>query len=170
MEHASTPDWITAVVAVIALLAAVWAGWTSWSLLKAEVARDHAADERAKREQATHIAAWTVYCPKADEAARKDGISVKNSSTAAVYDITIESGGNDGAARPPLTMAILPPGEFVLLVDPKYHWTFPLTRGEVGGVVRPITKHPNWQVGALAFTDAQGARWKRTGAVLAPAD
>jgi len=168
MVNTSIPEWITAVVAVAALVAAIWAGWTSWSLLKTEVRRDRASDERTRREQATHIAGWTVYCPEAEDAERKDGVSVKNASTAAVYDVVIESGASDGSARPPLTMTILPPGEFVVLVDPKYHWSFPLMPTEVGGVVRPITKHTKWQVISLTFTDAQGTRWQRVGARLTP--
>lgn len=162
----SIPDWITAAVAVAALLAAVWAGLTSRSLLKVELKRNQITEDRAEREQASHVAAWTAFCPDVDDGGAKDGVFIKNSSTAAVYDVVVESNGRDGAAQPALKMTILPPGEYFVRADRQYHWAFPVSPAELGTPIRPITKHLGWQVQALTFTDAQGTGWQRRGAQL----
>lgn len=162
----SIPDWITAGVAVFALLAAVWAGLTSRSLLKVELARNEESALRTERDQASHLAAWTVFCPELQDGEPRDGVFVKNSSPSAVYNVVIESNDREGGRRAPLKMSIAPPGDFLIRSNRTYHWAFPISPAEVGSAIRPITKQVDWQVTSVSFTDAQGTHWRREGALL----
>lgn len=166
------PDWITALVAVAALIAAIWATVTSRALLAVERERD---DERRKLDsasQAALLSAWAVFCPNAEksEDQRQSGVSVTNHSSAAFYDVRIQSQDHMGKTQPAIEMTIMPTGTYVILGHLTFHWTFPLQLDEAQGPIRPITKHEKWRVTSIEMTDANGLRWRRTGGVLARLD
>ncbi len=153
----SIPEWVTAIAAVLALAAAVWAGITSRRLVDVESGRDEVAARRRAREQARQVSAWCVVCP---DAPLPVGLLVQNSSTAPVFQMTVESTDAQGQHRPPLHLTIVPPGDYVVTADEQFHWTFP-EDARTQGHVRPVTKKDTWMVQSLTFVDSSGVRWHR---------
>lgn len=162
------PEWITAVVAVVALGAAIWAGVISRSLLLVEQRRDDERQQRTLAEQATLVGAWMIFCPDLPERGvdRRDGIMVRNSSDASVYDLVVQSCDFHGRQLPLLELTILPPGEYVILGHREYPWSLARTTDEIPSAIRPITKRKELRVTQLDFVDAQGIPWTRAGATL----
>lgn len=160
-------DWITALAALGALAAAIWAGLTSKRLYQVEAKRDVVSDERRARQQASGVAAWCVFCPES----RQRGLLLHNSSEAPVFEVEVLSTfAPTQKATPveqhPLTLTLLPPGDYVANEDASYHWSLPDERHTVSGTVRPVLKNSGWTVTAIRFTDAHGVRWERRDGLL----
>lgn len=168
----TVPEWIAAFAAVAALGAAIWAGRTSLMLFRIESTRDRQTAERERQEQSSQISAWSVFCPSHRPhgedafAEQKDGFLLKNSSAAPIYNVRVTSGSRTGETNPVADFKIVPPGEFVVLRNTKFHWSFPKSLSEVGEVARPVTKHEAWKVRELSFIDARGLAWKRSEGLL----
>ncbi len=155
----SVTDWITAVTAVLALLAAVWAGTTARRLHGIESDRDRRTREAAVREQARNINAWCVVTDPAGR--RRDGLLVSNTSDSPVYAVEVRSQDRNERVQFPLTLTLLPPGDFVVVEDATYHWTFPESVESMGVAIRPVTKHEYWRVTEVTFADSSGVTWRR---------
>lgn len=161
-------------VALGALVAAVWAGHTSKRLYEIETTRDRSTEEREEREQASGIAAWCIYAKDLEEGLRH-GIFIHNSSGSPVYDVSVRSiyakkKTDDAREQPPMNLAVLPPGDYVVTAHAMYNWTFPEERHTVEHSVRPVTNSEKWMVVSLQFTDAYGIRWTRENSRLTRTD
>jgi len=168
----SLAEWISALGAIGALAAAIWAAKTSVKLFAIETGRDELAAAKDERRQASGIAAW---CVGRNDGPGKRGILIRNSSDDPVHDVTIESTyapKKDLEPEPqaPLTLAILPPGDYIAEEHPKFHWDFPEYREAADDQLQPIMKNPQWMVTAIRFTDAHGNTWERQGGALTKID
>jgi hypothetical protein len=168
----SIAEWVAAFAAVSALAAAVWAGRTSAALFTIERARDHANANRIRQQQATLVSAWTVSCPDHElelsggaPIEERDGVRIQNSSNAPVHDVVVRSSSLAGTNKD-ATLSIVPPGDLVMLRNKKFPWSLAKPRSYIKGAIHPITKRPEWRVHSIAFTDASGVRWERSGSVL----
>ena len=166
----SMAEWVAAIAAMGALLAAVWAARTSKDLYDLESKRERGLVNRTRREQASGIAAWCVFCPDHDSQTQS-GILLHNSSDAPVFNVEILSTYSQKQAhapqdQEPLNLAILPPGDYVSNKDVKFHWSFPEERSAVASTIRPVMKNSKWVVTEVKFTDSHGTRWNRRGGEL----
>ncbi|PPI54283.1 hypothetical protein [Rathayibacter toxicus] len=170
MELGSWAEWLSAVATIGALVAASWAAVVSRRLFGIESRRDDVATHRERQEQATRIAAWCVRRDIGDEHGRR-GLAVRNVSDSPVFDLEVRSTYSTGKEQKPvelrpLTLAVLPPGDFVTFGHGQYGWNFPVERSTVTELLSPITKNPGWRVIEITFTDAHGIRWRREGGSL----
>lgn len=152
-------EWFLVVTSSGALGAAVWAGITSKRLLLTEQDRDVASREREKREQASQISSWCVFCPENE--GPKDGLLVRNGSPAPIFGLIVDSADRKGQAQPPLKASVVPPGEYLVTRHEKYNWSIPESTEFVSTTIRPISKSRDWAVRSVVFRDSYGIRWER---------
>lgn len=170
MNGSEATDWISALATIGALGAAVWAVVVSRRLHRVETDRDEVSAERAKREQASGIAAWCIRRSAEDDKLRR-GLLLHNSSDAPVFDIEVTSTyapskSHAPQPQPTLRLTILPPGDYVVFADSTYPWTLPVERTARSVDAAPIMNNPGWTVTEMSFRDAHGVRWRRTGGSL----
>lgn len=165
MELGTIADWLAAAAAAGALIAAIGAGRTAAKLYGVEAKRESDADELRNRRDARSIHAWAAIWID-DSGRRKDGIVVSNGSESPAYEMLIHSTRPSGV-EPVLRLTVVPPGEyFVARTEEKYHWEFPDLLAQVGGLIRPIMKKPEWSVTELHFKDVDQREWVRRGGRL----
>ena len=122
MDVGSVADWVGAIGGLLAVFAAVVSWWTSEKVVKLEEKRDSERESAAERRQAEHVTVVGVQCPDAPREERY-AILVVNGSDAPIYDIRVESQRADKSCdNPPLDLAVLPPGKFVIPAHPTYNW------------------------------------------------
>ena len=115
-----------------------------------------------RREQAAKVASWcAVYFD--EDGSRSNGLVIRNGSEAPIYDLKVESNDFAGNSKPRLQLHVLPPGDyFAAETGDSYRWAFPEHAQALNGLVRPITKKPEWRVTGFSFKDAQDVCWERT--------
>ncbi|OOB91941.1 hypothetical protein [Rathayibacter sp. VKM Ac-2630] len=170
MNGSEAADWISALATIGALGAAVWAVVVSRRLHRVETDRDEVSAERAKREQASGIAARCIGRSAEDERQRR-GLLLHNSSDAPVFEVEVSSTyaprkSHEPQRLAPLRLAILPPGDYVVFGDTTYPWTLPVERTARSEEAVPIMNNPGWTVTEMSFRDAHGLLWRRTGGSL----
>ncbi|MGO4956070.1 hypothetical protein ACTQ49_02135 [Luteococcus sp. Sow4_B9] len=156
---------VSALAAVGALVAAVWAGLTAKKLYDMETRRDEMSSELQRRRAASRVSAWVcTHFPEGvnEGANRRDGVIIANQGDCPIYDVRIESTGKDGLQKKEIVQHVLPPGEyFVGSRSDAFQWDSPDQTQCLEGIIRPITKKPDWRVTQLKFQDADGNRWLR---------
>ncbi len=156
------PEWISAFTSLVALIAAGWAGFTASRLYGIESGRDKRSEDARRREQAAKVAAWCAVHFDED-GTRSNGLVIRNGSEAPIYDLKVESNDFAGSSKPRLQLHVLPPGDyFAAETGDSYRWAFPEHVQALSGLVRPITKKPEWRVTGFSFKDGQDVCWERT--------
>lgn len=166
----SLTDWISAITTIGALAAALWAVIVSRRLHQVEIIRDRRSDERSRRTQAAGIAIWVIVRSSSDERSRR-GLLLHNSSDAPVFEVEVISTyartkTADPRKLPTLTLAVLPPGDYVVFGDTTYQWSFPIERTACKDEITPVMNNPGWTVESFDFRDSHGVRWHREGGRL----
>lgn len=173
MEFGSLADWVGGIGGFLAALAAVVAWRENKRLVAVERARDGVAErERDKKDRiARRAQASVVFAMGAKLTRRSDeetwAIYLYNGSSRPVYNIKVQShrlGG--GKENYPLSLAALPPGQFVVPSHPQYHW----------GAMFDLSLHPepvellvkrkakdsetrNPMIVNFSFEDSEGRSW-----------
>ncbi len=160
------PNWIAAIAALMAVLFAWLAARHTQRLLLHEARRDRRVQEREVRSQADLVGAW-VACRVTpdggiDVTLQEYGLVVRNASPAPVFDVVVESTDYDGEPQRPLTLAVMPPGEFYApATHEKWLWELPDPVDAVDGIVRPVMRRKERRVTGVRFRDSAGNRWHR---------
>lgn len=162
----SAAEWFSAAAAAGAFVMAVIAVYLSWrSSTQLRI--------QQRQKQASELHAWSITGPEITEngPTTRRGVLLSNSSTSPVFDVVVDSTyslskNTAPEVLSPLTITMLPPGEFVAFRDSKYPWTFPRQRSPEHRDIQAIMNNPGWRVTRLSFTDGQGIRWEREGATL----
>lgn len=113
------PDWLGDIPTWIACIAIVFAGFQFM------IDRERRREElhRARREQARQLTSWTVSNP--EQGQRAYGLVLSNTSGSTFHEVSVEATLH-GSRTKPLTLTILPPGEFFIQHAPnqRYEWEF----------------------------------------------
>ena len=152
---------MSAVATLLAVGAAVWAGVTAKGIFEIEQRREKDRLEAERRSQANQFVCWISWSDqpqvamKLPDGMRSPSLAIRNSSSVPVYDVVVtyfegsaELGKQDFPTLSPTGSAA--------------HYR-QIKRAEVGKVLlrpRGPEVRLNLRV-ALAFTDAQGRRWRR---------
>lgn len=165
-------EWVSAVAALCALGAAVWAGLQAKRLYQVEADRDRQAADDREAADARRVNAWVAaHVRPGDEDYFRPGLSLANAGSAPIFDIEVESNQQNGRSQHPMTLRVLPPGEyFVGASKDQFHWQYLEPASAFDGHLRPITRQQHWRVTMLTFTDSGGVRWQRTDAGLRKLD
>ena len=161
MDAGSLADWVGAVGGLLAVFAAVVSWQTSEKVVKLEEKRDRERESAAERRQAEHVTVVGVQCPDAPQEERY-AILVVNGSDAPIYDIRVESQRADkSSANPPLDLAVLPPGKFVIPAHPTYNWGSVIDQDVAHMRLNMMTKGKAGEmITRVSFVDAASRKWE----------
>lgn len=161
MDVGSLADWVGAIGGVLAVFAAVVSWQTSEKVVKLEEKRDRERETESERRQAEHVAVVGVQCPDFPEEERY-AILVVNGSDAPIYDIRIESQKADKSCdNPPLVLAVLPPGKFLIPAHPQYHWGSVIDQDVAHRNLNMMTKGKAGEmITRVSFVDAASREWE----------
>ncbi|GAA3659118.1 hypothetical protein [Microbacterium marinilacus] len=161
-------DGVAGVTAAFALLAAFAAAIYTARTFRMERSREDRSVARERREQAALVSAWCASRTDVKHASGRSlrGIMLRNASHAPAYDVVIESTyaqrkADDPEPVKPVSIAVVPPGEYFLQEGDKYPWDLPTDAQSLEGLLQPIMNNPKWIVTSLVFTDAHGETWQR---------
>lgn len=141
------PTWITCVAILVAAFQ-----------LRLDRERRQEEQKRSRREQARQLTAWTVTDPGTP---RAYGIMLSNTSGSTFHDVTVRSTLH-GETMPPMTLAILPPGEFFVRHDKdnRYSWDFAVAVEHCGhSELRPYMQSGKYRVDSVDFVDNADVAW-----------
>lgn len=172
MDWGSVADWVGAIGGMFAVIAAIVSWRTSEKVVKLEQKRDQEREVEAGRRQAEHVAVVGVHCPDAPRG-EQYAILVVNGSDAPIYDICIESQKADKSRdNPPLKLAVLPPGKFVIPTDRKFIWGDVIDQDVAHMKLNMMAKgNAGEMITHVTFTDASSRRWQLLkGRLLKPAE
>ena len=161
MDWGSVADWVGAIGGLLAVSAAVVSWWTSEKVVKLEEKRDRERELAAERRQAEHVTVVGVQCPDAPREERY-AILVVNGSDAPIYDIRVESQRADKSCdNPPLDLAVLPPGKFVIPAHPTYNWGSVIDQEVAQIKLNMMTKGKAGEmITHVSFVDAASRKWE----------
>lgn len=161
MDWGSVADWVGAIGGMFAVIAAIVSWWTSEKIVKLEKKRDQEREIAAERRQAEHVTVVGVQCPDAPEEERY-AILVVNGSDAPIYDIRIESQkANKRSDNPPLVLAVLPPGKFVIPTHHEYNWGSVIDQETAQIKLNMMTKGKAGEmITHVSFVDAASRKWE----------
>ena len=161
MDAGSLADWVGAVGGLLAVFAAVVSWQTSEKVVKLEEKRDRERESAAERRQAEHVTVVGVQCPDAPQEERY-AILVVNGSDAPIYDIRIESQkANKRSDNPPLVLAVLPPGKFVIPTHPQFIWGSVIDQETAQIKLNMMTKGKAGEmITRVSFVDAASRKWE----------
>ena len=161
MDVGSVADWVGAVSGFLAGFAAVVSWQTSEKVVKLEEKRDRERESAAERRQAKHVAVVGVHCPDAPRGERY-AILVVNGSDAPIYDVRIESQKADKSCEnPQLTLAVLPPGRFVIPPHPKFIWGAVIDQDAAHMKLNMMAKGDGGEmITHVSFVDAASRKWE----------
>lgn len=161
MDVGTLADWVGAVGGLLAVSAAYGSWKTSEKVVKLEHKRDRERETEAERRQAEHVTVVGVRCPDAPHE-EQYGILVVNGSDAPIYDIRIESQkANKSCGNPPLDLAVLPPGRFVISADPTYNWGSVIDQEVAQIKLNMMTKGKAGEmITHVSFVDAASRKWE----------
>ncbi len=161
MDVGTLADWVGAVGGLLAVSAAYGSWKTSEKVVKLEHKRDRERETEAERRQAKHVAVVGVHCP---DAARGEqyAILVVNGSDAPIYDVRIESQKADKSCEnPQLTLAVLPPGRFVIPPHPKFIWGAVIDQDAAHMKLNMMAKGDGGEmITRVSFVDAASRKWE----------
>lgn len=154
-------DWVGAVGALLAVVAAVVSWQTSEKVVKLEEKRDRERESAAERRQAEHVTVVGVQCPDAPQE-EQYAILVVNGSDAPIYDIRVESQkANKRGDNPPLVLAVLPPGKFVIPAHPRFNWGSVIDQDVAHMTLNMMTKGKAGEmITHVSFVDAASRKWE----------
>ena len=160
MDVGSVADWVGAFGGLLAVFAAVVSWQTSEKVVKLEEKRDRERESAAERRQGEHVTVVGVQCntPQIVQFA----ILVVNGSDAPIYDIRVESQRADKSCEnPPLDLAVLPPGKFVIPAHPTYNWGSVIDQ-EVAQINLNMMAKGNAgeMITHVSFVDAAARKWE----------
>ena len=161
MDVGSIADCVGAVGGLLAVAAAIVSWRTSEKVVKLEQKRDQERELEAERRQAKHVAVVGVECPDFQEEERY-AILVVNGSDAPIYDIRVESQRADKSCdNPPLDLAVLPPGKFVIPAHPTYNWGSVIDQEVAQIKLNMMTKGKAGEmITHVSFVDAASRKWE----------
>lgn len=161
MELGSVADWVGAIGGLLAVGAAVVAWLSSRQMLALEKQREDRGLRESEREQAELVLAIAAFLPDR-EGAERWAIYVYNGSTKPVFDVSIESQQLDGVtANRPVKIGVLPPGRFVVPINPKYRWGSLLNVDESPEQIELLVKGEGTKlITKLEFTDVHRNKWE----------
>lgn len=161
MDVGTLADWVGALGGLLAVSAA-YASWkTSEKVVKLEHKRDRERESAAERRQAEHVTVVGVKCPDAPKG-EQFAILVVNGSDAPIYDIRVESQkANKRGDNPPLVLAVLPPGKFVIPTHPEYNWGSVIDQEAAQIKLDIMTKGKAGEmITHVSFVDAASRKWE----------
>ena len=161
MDVGTLADWVGAVGGLLAVSAAYGSWKVSEKVVKLEHKRDREREVEAERRQAEHVAVAGVQCPDAPQEERY-AILVVNGSDAPIYDIRVESQKADKSRdNPPLDLAVLPPGKFVIPAHPTYNWGSVIDQEVAHMKLNMMTKGKAGEmITRVSFVDAASRKWE----------
>ena len=161
MDVGSLADWVGAVGGLLAVAAAIVSWQTSEKVVKLEQKRDQERQVEAERRQAEHVAVVGVHCPDAPRG-EQYAILVVNGSDAPIYDVRIESQKADKSCEnPQLTLAVLPPGRFVIPPHPKFIWGAVIDQDAAHMKLNMMAKGDGGEmITHVSFADAASRKWQ----------
>lgn len=157
-----------AVSGIGAAVAAFQSRNTAKELNRIEAERDAKQARAVERRQAERLAVVGVECVESDSS-KKYGLLIVNGSDVPVYDVCIESKkASGGKKNPALNLVIIPPGQFIILMDGDNRWGVLLVKDSVPMEISVIAKGKGGKmVTSVAFSDASSRRWtRREGRIL----
>ena len=161
MDVGTLADWVGAVGGLLAVSAAYGSWKTSEKVVKLEHKRDREREIAAERRQAEHVTVVGVQCLDAPQEGRY-AILVVNGSDAPIYDIRIKSQKADKSCdNPPLDLAVLPPGKFVIPAHPTYNWGSVIDQEVAQMRLNMMTKGKAGEmITHVSFVDAASRKWE----------
>jgi hypothetical protein len=174
MEIGSLADWLSGIGGLLAAFAALVAWRVSSKLLQTEErlldienARDGKSAEELEKDRAEKRRAQAsrvfVGGVKLTQRTRgtQFGIYIFNGSDMPIYNVTIASQRLDGSQdNYPLSLGVLPPGEFIVPSHPDYHWGDMFYRGQSREEISFLNRGKgNKMIRTANFNDQSGDSW-----------